>query len=50
MKQQNHYHHLHTTTTADSSQGKPFVPKAKSKMDARVEKERPENKTRLQKQ
>ena len=38
------------TTTADSSQGKPFVPKAKSKMDARVQKERPENKTRLQKQ
>ena len=37
------------TTTADSSRVKPFVPKAKSVMDARVSKKRAEKKARLQK-
>ena len=37
------------TTTADSSRVKPFVPIAKSVMDARVSKQRAEKKARLQK-
>ena len=38
------------TATADSSRVKPFVPKAKSVMDARVARKRAEEKDRLQKQ